>query len=136
MNKVILIGNLTRDVEVNETLNGIKVARFTLAVQRRFTNADGEREADFINIVAWRQLADTCETYIRKGSKVAVSGAIQTRTFEAQDGTKRYITEVVAEEVEFLNRVKDRDEEQEEKSEEKAPEQVKLEPIDDDDLPF
>ena len=102
MNKVILIGNLTKDPELTTTTSGISVCRFTLAVSRRFTNSEGERETDFINVVVWRNLADNCHKFLRKGSKAAVVGNIQTRTYDAQDGTKRYVTEVVAEEVEFV----------------------------------
>ena len=107
MNKVILTGNLTKDVELSETNSGIKVARFTLAVQRRFANADGEREADFINIIVWRTQAENCHKYLKKGSKAAVIGTLQTRNYEADDGTKRYVTEVVADTfngVSFLSR--------------------------------
>lgn len=102
MNKVILIGNLTKDPELTTTTSGLSVCRFSLAVQRRFTNSEGERETDFINIVVWRNLADNCHKFLRKGSKAAVVGNIQTRSYDAQDGTKRYVTEVVAEEVEFV----------------------------------
>ena len=102
MNKVILIGNLTKDPELTTTTSGISICRFSLAVSRRFTNSEGERETDFINIVVWRNLADNCHKFLRKGSKAAVVGNIQTRSYDAQDGTKRYVTEVVAEEVEFV----------------------------------
>ena len=105
MNKAILIGNLTRDPEARATSNGTSVCSFTVAVQRRFANQAGERVADFIPVVAWRGLADTCIRYLHKGSKVAVSGMIQTRSYDAQDGTKRYVTEIVADEVQFLDRV-------------------------------
>ena len=84
------------------TSSGVSKCNFTIAVQRRFANAQGVREADFINIVAWRQLADLCASYLCKGRKVAVEGTIQTRSYDAQDGTKRYVTEIVAESVEFL----------------------------------
>ena len=104
MNKVILIGNLTRDPELITTNNGISLCRFSLAVQRRFASQDGEREADFINIVVWRAQADNCYKYLKKGSKCGVVGSLQTRSYDATDGTKRYSTEVVAEEVEFLSR--------------------------------
>ena len=131
MNKCILIGNLTKDPEITTTSKGVSVCRFTLAVTRRFANSEGERDTDFINIVAWRALADNCHKFIKKGSKVAVVGNIQSRSYDATDGTKRYVTEIVAEEVEFLNTrnsdapVSDRKDEV-----------TKLEPIDDDSLPF
>ncbi len=131
MNKVILIGNLTKDPELSTTNSGISVCRFTLAVQRRFTNAEGERETDFLNITVWRGQAENCSKYLRKGSKACVTGSIQTRSYDAQDGTKRYVTDIVADEVEFLSS-KQSGEGQERKDEEVA----KLQPIDDDSLPF
>lgn len=105
MNKAILIGNLTKDPDSRMTANGIAVCTFSIAINRKFTNQSGERQADFIPIVCWRGLAENCSKYLHRGSKVAVSGAIQTRTYEAQDGSKRYVTEVVADEVQFLDRV-------------------------------
>ena len=104
MNKVYLIGNLTRDPEMRSTQAGIPVCNFSIAVNRRFKNAQtGQQETDFFNIVAWRQLAELCSRYLAKGRKVAVSGSIQTRTYEAQDGSKRSAFDIVADEVEFLN---------------------------------
>ena len=102
MNKVILIGNLTADPETRQTQSGIPMCTFRLAVQRRFANAQGVKEADFINIVTWRQTADLCSRFLTKGRKCAVVGSLQTRSYDAQDGTKRYVTEVVADEVEFI----------------------------------
>jgi single-strand DNA-binding protein len=104
LNRATLIGNLTRDPEVRMTNGGISVCTFSVAVQRRFANAQGERQADFFNVVAWRALADNCGRYLKKGSKVFVAGPLQNRTYEAQDGNKRYVTEIVADEVEFLDR--------------------------------
>lgn len=101
MNKVILIGNLVRDVELSTTPSGVSVAKFTLAVNRNFQNSAGEREADYPNIIAWRDLADRCAQYLSKGKKAAVVGMLQTRSYEVE-GQKRYVTEVVASEVEFL----------------------------------
>ena len=104
MNKVYLIGNLTRDPEMRSTNTGIPVCNFSIAVNRRFRNAQtGQQETDFFNIVAWRQLAELCSRYLAKGRKVAVSGSIQTRTYEAQDGSKRTAFDIVADEVEFLS---------------------------------
>ncbi|MGI6174723.1 MAG: single-stranded DNA-binding protein [Christensenellales bacterium] len=103
MNKAFIIGNLTRDPEARATQSGISKSSFTVAVNRRFTNQAGERETDFLPVVAWRGLADTCNRYLYKGSKVAVAGMIQTRSYDAQDGTKRYVTEIVADEVQFLD---------------------------------
>ena len=102
MNKAILIGNLANDPESRTTSSGIAQCTFRLAVQRRFANQQGVREADFLTIVCWRQTAELCSRYLSKGRKVAVEGSIQTRSYDAQDGTKRYVTEIVADNVEFL----------------------------------
>ena len=103
MNKAILIGNLARDPETRTTASGVTVCQFTIAVNRRYVNQQGVREADFIPIVAWRQTAELCSRYLSKGRKVAVEGVIQVRSYDAQDGSKRYVTEVVADNVEFLS---------------------------------
>lgn len=103
MNKCIFIGNLTRDPESQTTANGVSFCRFSIAVNRQYANANGEREADFINIIAWRGLADNCAKYLSKGRKVCVVGALQTRTYEDKDGNKRYATEIVADDVEFIS---------------------------------
>ena len=103
MNKAILIGNLASDPETRTTQSGIAQCTFRLAVQRRFANQQGVREADFLQIVCWRQTAELCARYLSKGRKVAVEGSIQTRSYDAQDGTKRYVTEIVADNVEFLS---------------------------------
>ena len=132
MNKVILIGNLTKDPEISTTQNGVSVCRFTIAVSRRFTNAEGERETDFINVIVWRTLADNCHKFLKKGSKVGIVGNIQSRSYDATDGTKRYVTVIVAEEVDFLS-TKTQDREQPKSSNEEV---SKLQPIDDDGLPF
>ncbi len=102
MNKVFQIGNLTKDPEVRSTGSGISVCSFTIAVQRRFQSQAGEKVTDFFPVTCWRTLADNCGIYLSKGSKVAVVGELQTRSYEAKDGTKRYVTEIVADEVEFL----------------------------------
>ncbi len=104
MNKVILIGNLTRTPELRVTSTGVSVCNFTIAVNRRIPNAQGVREADFIPVVAWRQLAELCAKYLDKGRKCAVVGQIQNRSYETADGQKRYVTEIFADEVEFLDR--------------------------------
>ncbi len=103
INRIILIGRLTRDPEVRYTSSGVAVASFAIAVDRRFKNAQGERETDFINIVAWRQLAELCANYLTKGRLVGVEGRLQIRSYEAQDGTKRTVAEVVADDVNFLS---------------------------------
>lgn len=102
MNKVFLIGNLTKDPEMRSTQSGVAVCNFTIAVNRRFKNANGEQETDFLNVIAWRQLAELCSKYLAKGRKVAVTGSIQIRTYEAKDGSKRTAWDIVADEVEFL----------------------------------
>lgn len=103
MNKVFLIGRLVRDPELRYTSSNIPVATFSLAVNRNFTGQNGERETDFINIVVWRKQAENCKNYINQGSQVAIDGRIQTRNYEDQNGQKRYITEVVADNVQFLD---------------------------------
>ena len=103
MNKVFLIGHLVKDPELRYTSSNIPVASFSLAVNRNFTNQSGEREADFINIVVWRKQAENCKNYLTKGSQVAIEGRIQTRSYDGQDGQKRYVTEVVADNVQFLD---------------------------------
>ena len=102
MNRVILIGNLCDNPEAFTTQSGITRSTFRVAVQRRFANAQGVREADFLTVVAWRQTADFCNRYLTKGRKVAVEGSIQTRSYDAQDGSKRYVTEIIADSVEAL----------------------------------
>ena len=102
MNKVILIGRLARDPEMRTTPSGVATTSFTIAVQRNYPNAQGDREADFISCVAWRKQAENIAKYCTKGSQVAVEGRIQTRSYDAQDGTKRYVTEIIADNVTFL----------------------------------
>ena len=102
MNRVCLIGRLTTKPELRTVGNGLSTTRFTLAVNRNFSNANGEREADFISVVAWRKQAENIAKYCTKGSQVAVEGRIQTRSYDAQDGTKRYVTEIIADNVTFL----------------------------------
>ena len=142
MNKVILIGNLTKDPELSTTNSGINYCRFTLAVPKRFANA-GDRDAEFINIVVWRVQADNCHKYLKKGSKACVVGSLQTRSYDAQDGSKRYSTDVVADEVEFLSTKGSSNSEESfepveagSKSSGKSDVVNKFEPIDDDNLPF
>lgn len=101
VNKVILIGRLTRDPDMR-TVGDARVANFTLAVDRTFKNQNGEREADFIPVVVWRKTAELCERFLTKGSMCAVTGRLQVRSYDANDGTKRYVTEVVADEVQFF----------------------------------
>ncbi len=103
MNKVILAGRLVRDPEVRYTQTGKAVASFTLAVNRRFSrNADPQNNADFIPIVVWDKLAEICGNNLVKGSQVLIEGRMQVRSYDAQDGSKRYVTEVIAQDIEFM----------------------------------
>ena len=133
MNKVNLIGRLTHDPELRQTQSGTSVCSFGLAVNRNYTNAQGEREADFINITVWRNTAENCVRYLTKGSKVAVCGSLQSRNYEDKDGKKRTVLEVIGDDVEFLSGRKETQD-----SSAPAPKSAKanLQPVDDDELPF
>ncbi len=102
MNKVFLIGNLTRDPELTETAGGVSVCHFAIAVNRNYTGSDGERQTDFFNVTAWRGLADTVARYTKKGNKVAVTGSIQIRNYEDNQGQRRTAVDVIAQDIEFL----------------------------------
>lgn len=102
INRCVLTGRLTKDPEIKMTPNGIPVTRFTIAVNRAFTNQKGEREVDFINCIAWRKQAENLANFMRKGGLVGIDGRIQTSSFEGQDGKRVYMTEVVAESIQFL----------------------------------
>ncbi|MDU5946190.1 single-stranded DNA-binding protein [Paenibacillus macerans] len=102
LNRVVLIGRLTRDPDLRYTPSGVAVTQFTLAVDRPFTTHGGEREADFIPVVSWRQLAENCANYLRKGRLTAVEGRIQVRNYENNEGRRVYVTEVIADNVRFL----------------------------------
>lgn len=106
LNQVVLIGNLTRDPELRYTPDGTPVASFTIAVNRPFVNRQGEREADFVPIVVWRKRAETCSEYLMKGSQVFIEGRLQVRNYEDKDGIKKWVTEVIAGTVVFLQRLK------------------------------
>ncbi len=106
LNRVLLIGRLTRELELRYTPDGTPVANFTIAVNRSFTNQQGEREADFIPIVVWRKQAEQCAEYLSKGSEVVVDGRLQIRSYEDRDGIKRKKSEIVAWRVQFLGRLK------------------------------
>ena len=101
MNKVILMGRLTKDVEMRQTPNGVSLARFSIAVTRRFKNSNGEYDADFINCIAWRKTGEFIARYFQKGSMMAVVGSIQTRSWDGNDGKKQYATEVIVDEAYF-----------------------------------
>ena len=128
-NKVFLIGRLTRDPELRQTQSGTSFCPFSIAVNRNYTNANGEREADFINITVWRGTAENCARYLTKGRRVAVVGSLQSRNYEDKDGKKRTVVEVVGDEVEFLS---DKSEKQD--SNTPAPKSAKanLQPVDDE----
>lgn len=140
MNRVVLVGRLTKDPELKYTQSGVPVASFTLAVNRPFSNQQGEKEADFINCVVWRKPAENVANFLKKGSLAGVDGRVQTRSFEGQDGKRVYVTEIVADSVQFLD-----------SKNQSKPEQPKQQPkqngfkqqdtygnfdIQDDDLPF
>lgn len=124
MNKSILIGRTTREPDIRTTTSGKKVATFTLAVDRDFKSQSGEREADFIPCVAWGKLAEIVERYVPKGKQIAVCGRIQTRNYDAPDGSKRYITEIIVSELQLLG------------SKQEQPQEPMLTEIEDDELPF
>lgn len=102
MNRTVLVGRLTKDVELRYTPNGVPVANFTLAVNRTFTNQQGEREADFINCVVWRKPAENAAKFLKKGSQAGIDGRLQTRNYEDDSGKRVFVTEVVADSVQFL----------------------------------
>ncbi len=107
LNRIILVGRLTRDPEIRYTGQGKPVTNFTLAVDRPFANSEGNREADFIDIVCWGKLAETAGNHLKKGRLVAAEGRLQIRSYEANDGSKRRVAEVVADGVRFLDRPRD-----------------------------
>ena len=102
MNKCVIIGRLTKEPEVKNTSNQVTVCTFTVAVDRKFKDSNGQRQADFINCVAWRQTATFISQYFHKGSRIGLTGSIQTRTYEDKNGDKKFITEVVVDEAEFV----------------------------------
>lgn len=135
MNKVFLIGNLTRDPELRETPSGIAVCRFAIAVSRNYTNEDGERQTDFFECTAWRGLGETIAKYTKKGKKVAVVGSVQLRNYEDNNGVKRTAVDIIVNDVEFLSPKEADDEADEPKP--TAKKKPRLQPMDDDgDIPF
>lgn len=128
MQKFICVGNLTKSPEITETPNGIKCCRFNIAISRPFTNANGERDTDFFNVITWRGQAENCHKYLAKGSKVAIVGTVQNRTYE-KNGEKRAITEIIASEVEFVKRSENKEQNGKERP---ALDELK----EDDNLPF
>jgi single-strand DNA-binding protein len=144
LNRVVLVGRLTKDPELKYTPNGVAVANFTIAVNRPFSNQQGEKETDFINVVVWKKPAENVANYLKKGSLAGVDGRIQTRNYEGNDGKRVYITEVVAESVQFLE-PKGGGQQQQQKPQEPQKNNFNSDPfandgqpivISDDDLPF
>ena len=142
INRVILVGRLTKDPEYRQTPNGVSVATFTLAVNRPFTNSQGEREADFINVVVFRRQADNVNNYLSKGSLAGVDGRIQSRSYENKEGQRVFVTEVVADSVQFMDSKSSNQQNNQSQQQGQAP--AGNNPfandnnanIDDDDLPF
>lgn len=142
INRVILVGRLTKDPEYRQTPNGVSVATFTLAVNRPFTNSQGEREADFINVVVFRRQAENVNNYLSKGSLAGVDGRIQSRSYENQEGRRVFVTEIVADNVQFMDSKGSN--QQKNQSQQQGQEPAGNNPfandnnanIDDDDLPF
>lgn len=129
MNRAEFIGRITRDIELTTTSTGVSLAKFGIAVDRKFKDADGNKLTDFFNVVAWRGLAETINKYCKKGSKIFIAGELQNRSWDKEDGTKAYITEIIANDCEFLDSKKD--------SEETENERPELKPLDSsEDLPF
>ena len=137
INNVVLIGRLTRDAELRYTPSNIAVATFNLAVNRNFKNDNGDREADFINVVMWRQQAENCANWVKKGNRVGITGRIQTRSYDNQQGQRVYVTEVVAESFQILEK-KDNSANNASMENQIPPSFEKTNPMDisDDDLPF
>lgn len=102
MNRVVIVGRLTKDIELKYSASGTAIANFTVAVNRTFANSNGDREADFINVVTFKKSAENAANYLKKGSLVGIDGRVQTRNYEGQDGKRIYITEIVADSVQFL----------------------------------
>ena len=126
MNQVTIIGNLTKAPDMRQTTSGKTVCSLTIAVNRRYKGADGKTTADFFSVQAWEKLAELCARYLDKGSKVFISGELRNRSYEAKDGSKRTVTEIIANEVEFLSP----------KTEPATPPVEEWEQVEDSDLPF
>jgi single-strand DNA-binding protein len=132
VNRIVLVGRLAQEPELRYTQTGIAVAKFTVAVNRPFVNQQGEREADFIDIVVWRNQAENCANYLSKGRLVGIDGRLQIRSYETADGQRRRVAEVVADRVEFLDRARDTDQ----GSEDNARQQIGDDSGFPDDVPF
>lgn len=136
LNRVVLVGRLTKDPELRYTQSGVAVTNFTLAVNRPFKNQNGESEADFINCVVWRKPAENAANYLKKGSLCGIDGRIQTRNYDGQDGKRVYVTEVVADSVQFLEPKKDSQQSNYQPSKQSDPFNGEPVSIDDESLPF
>lgn len=139
MNKLFLIGNLTRDPEMSETSSGVPFCRLGIAVNRPYQGSDGERATDFFNVTVWRNHAENCGRYLKKGSKVAIVGSLQNRQYEDKDGNKRQVTDIIANEVEFLSVRSSGDGLEMETAEpirSGRSDRPALEPVNEDELPF
>lgn len=142
INRVVLAGRPTRDLELRSTKSGINVCSFTLAVDRNFKSKTGDRETDFINCIAWRKTAEVMSQYVKRGSLIGIDGSIQTRSYDNRDGQRVYVTEVVVEDFSFLNRADADKDDQVSKNNQSSNQNndpfasSKQEDITDDDLPF
>ncbi len=137
MNKVFLIGNLTRDPELTETASGVAVCHFAIAVNRNYSSQDGERQTDYFNCTAWRGLAESVARYAKKGKKVAVSGSVQIRNYEDNQGAKRTAVDIIAQDVEFLSPRDSEDSFDDEPQKPASKRKPVLQAMDDDsDIPF
>lgn len=140
MNKVFLIGNLTKDPELNQTANGVAYCKFTVAVSRAAKDVNGEKVTDFISCIAWKQRAELITKYCGKGSKIAVCGELQINQYTAQDSTKRYVSEILCNDIEFCSwKASDNGATEEEKTKktiERYQQSKIIVPTSDDDLPF
>lgn len=129
MNRVVLVGNICTDIQKRTTQGGVSVVTFRIAVNRKYANAQGQREADFIDCVAWRQTADFIAQHFIKGNRIGVEGSIQTRTYDAQDGSKRHVVEVVLDSAEFVAP-------KAQGAQNAAPAQQEFQEVEEDSLPF
>lgn len=143
INNVVLVGRIVRDPELKYTPSNVAIATFTLAVNRRFKNENGDREADFINCVIWRQSAENLTNWAKKGNLIGITGSIQVRNYDNKEGKRIYVTEVIAENFQMLEsgkgQVNQNSHHQSQSNVAKEPDQFsssKVEEIDDDDLPF
>lgn len=136
MNRCIFSGNMVKDPEYSTTSSGLAVCKFTIAVNRKYKKEDGTTETDFINCIAWRSTADYVSKYTHKGNRLGIVGSLQTRSYDAQDGSKRYVTEILVDEVELYTQKSENDGKPKTEAQSKQEIMHGFEPIDDDNLPF